>query len=243
MEKNNVIEIRNLTKKFGNLIAVDNISMDIIGGKITGILGGNGAGKTTTITMMLGLLLPTTGSIKVLSKDVVNNRYSILHRINFSSPYVDLPKKLTVLQNLKVYSMLYGVNNSSLRIQNLARDLNFQKLLKKKTGDISSGQITRILLAKSLLNEPEILFLDEPTASLDPDMGDKVRGYLQKYQKETKSTILLTSHNMDEVKRLCDEVLMMKNGKIVDQGSPNQVISRHGKNNLEEVFLKIARED
>ena len=243
MEKNNVIEIRNLTKKFGNLIAVDNISMDIIGGKITGILGGNGAGKTTTITMMLGLLLPTNGSIKVFSKNVANDRYSILHRINFSSPYVDLPKKLTVFQNLKVYSMLYGVNDSFLRIENLAKDLNFQKLLNKKTGDLSSGQRTRILLAKSLLNEPEILFLDEPTASLDPDMGDRIRGYLQKYQKETKSTILLTSHNMDEVKRLCDEVLMMKNGKIVDEGSPNQLISRHGRNNLEEVFLKIVRED
>lgn len=193
--------------------------------------------------MLLGLLIPTKGSVNILSIDILKHRYKILNKINFSSPYVDLPKKLTVRQNLYIYGMLYGVKNINKKIKNIAKELDFEKLLENKTGELSSGQKTRVSLGKAVINDPEILFLDEPTASLDPDTADRVRTFFEKFVKSHKTTIILASHNMEEVKRLCNTVMMMKNGKITDQGTPNQLINKYGKKNLEEVFLKIARQE
>jgi ABC-2 type transport system ATP-binding protein len=236
------LEIKNLTKKFKNFLAVDNINFTLPKNKTVGLLGPNGCGKTTSIGMMLGLIKPTTGSILIDNKDInKGNKEKVLNSMNFASPYIELPKKLTVKQNLDVYGRLYGITNLEERTIEICEDLNLIDFLNKKTGELSSGQKNRVSLAKSLINKPKLLFLDEPTASLDPDIGDFVRGYIEKYKKKNELTILLASHNMKEVERLCDNVLMMKNGKIVDEGTCNELIKKHGRDNLEDTFLKIAR--
>tara|TARA_B100001123_G_C15054447_1_gene924955 strand:- start:235 stop:957 length:723 start_codon:yes stop_codon:yes gene_type:complete len=238
------IEIKNLNKKFENFFAVKNISFKIDKGSIVGLLGPNGCGKTTTIGMMLGLIKPTSGTVVINNHDVENEneRTKILEKVNFISPYVELPKKLTVEENLKVYGKLYGVQNLNDKIFNLMKDLNLLDFKKKKTGELSSGQKNRVSLAKALINEPEILLLDEPTASLDPDVGDLIRTYIENFASKKGSTILLASHNMNEVERLCSEVMMMKNGKIIDKGTCKSLIDKHGRANLEETFLKLVRE-
>jgi ABC-2 type transport system ATP-binding protein len=236
-----VILVENLVKRYGATVAVDGIGFAVERGVTAALLGGNGAGKTTTLSILLGLLLPTSGTVYVFGEDVLRHRYRVLPRINFSSPYVDLPHRLTVRQNLSIYARLYGLQRRAECIERLARDLQIETLLDRPSGKLSSGQKTRVALAKALLNEPELLLLDEPTASLDPDTGDWVRGYLEAYRDRTGATILLASHNMGEVERLCSQVLMMKEGKIVDRGSPDELIDRYGRTNLEEVFLQIAR--
>ena len=236
------IQIKNLSKKFNQVYAVNNINFSISTNKTVGLLGPNGCGKTTSIGMMLGLIKPTSGDIIIQNKNINTfERNELLSIMNFASPYVELPKKLSVKQNLEIYGRLYGVKNLSLRVNELAEDLNLKDFLNKKTGELSSGQKNRVSLAKSLINKPEILLLDEPTASLDPDIGDYVRSYVQSYKSKNKVTILLASHNMAEVERLCDSVIMMKKGKIIDQGTSKEIISRHGRANLEETFLKIVR--
>ena len=238
------IEIKNLSKKFNEVYAVKNINFTIDVNKTIGLLGPNGCGKTTSIGMMLGLIKPTTGDIIIQNKNINTfERNKLLSIMNFASPYVELPKKLSVKQNLQIYGRLYGVNDLSLRIDELAEDLNLKDFINKKTGELSSGQKNRVSLAKSLINKPEILLLDEPTASLDPDIGDYVRSYVQTYKSKNKVTILLASHNMAEVERLCDSVIMMKKGKIIDQGTSKEIINRHGRANLEETFLKIVRRE
>jgi len=236
-----VIEVTGLTKRFEETLAVDHIDFAIGRGVTAALLGGNGAGKTTTISMLLGLLLPSEGSVRVLGADMQRDRYRVLPRMNFSSPYVELPHRLTVRENLRVYGALYGVRGVRGRIAALARDLQLTEFLDRKTGNLSAGQKTRVALAKALINEPELLLLDEPTVSLDPDTGDWVRGYLETYRARTGCTILLASHNMGEVERLCSEVFMMRKGRIVDRGSPEALIDRYGRDTLEEVFLDIAR--
>ena len=236
------LKVKNISKKFNSLIAVNNISFEIEKNKVMGLLGPNGCGKTTTIGMMLGLITPTSGQIFI--NGIVldpKNRIELLSFMNFASPYIELPKKLTVKQNLEVYARLYGVKEIKQRTSEMIEDLNLQKFLNKKTGELSSGQKNRVALAKSLINKPKLLFLDEPTASLDPDIGDFVREYIEKYKKENELTILLASHNMKEVERLCDEIIMMKHGQIVDRGTCDQLIKKHGRENLEDTFLKIAR--
>ena len=236
------IEAINLEKKFGNKHAVNNISFVIPESETIGLLGPNGCGKTTTIGMMLGLIKPSSGIIKIDNQDINKvERVKILEKVNFASPYIELPKKLTVRQNLEVFGKLYGVENLEKKIIEIAQDLDLRKFLDKKTGELSSGQKNRVSLAKSLLNKPRLLLLDEPTASLDPDIGDFVRSYIDVYKKKNKVTILLASHNMSEVERLCSDILMLKEGKIVDKGSSKSLIKKHGRNNLEETFLKIAR--
>ncbi len=236
------IQIKNLTKNYNNTKAVNNISFDMEKNKTIGLLGPNGCGKTTSIGMLLGLIKPTSGEIIIDNENLENlKRNDILARINFASPYIELPKKLTVRQNLEVYGRLYGVKNLKKRVDEISEDLNIKNFYDRKTGELSSGQKNRVSLAKSLINKPEILFLDEPTASLDPDIGDFVRTYIQKYKDENQVTILLASHNMVEVERLCDSIIMMKNGRIIDRGTCDQIIKRHGRNNLEETFLKLAR--
>jgi ABC-2 type transport system ATP-binding protein len=237
-----VIHVENLVKRYpGGAVAVNGIGFSVPTGVTAALLGGNGAGKTTTLAILLGLLLPTSGTVRVFGEDVLHHRHRVLPRINFSSPYVDLPQRLTVRQNLSVYARLYRLKRRDERIETLARDLQITEFLDRPAGRLSSGQKTRVALAKSLLNEPELLLLDEPTASLDPDTGDWVRSYLEAYQARTGATILLASHNMGEVERLCSEVMMMKAGQIVDRGSPDELIDRYGRANLEEVFLHIAR--
>ena len=238
------IEIKNLNKRYNNILAVKDINFKINKGSIVGLLGPNGCGKTTTIGMMLGLIKPTSGTVFIngLNIENENNRTKILEKVNFISPYVELPKKLTVEENLKVYGKLYGVNNLQDKISDLMKQLNLFELKKRKTGELSSGQKNRVSLAKALINEPEILFLDEPTASLDPDVGDYIRTYLENFASKKDTTILLASHNMNEVERLCNEVMMMKNGKIIDKGTCSSLINKHGRKNLEETFLKIVRE-
>ena len=238
------IEIKNLSKQYNNILAVKNISFKINKGSIVGLLGPNGCGKTTTIGMMLGLIKPTSGTVFINGQNIENenNRTKILEKVNFISPYVELPKKLTVEENLKVYGKLYGVNNLQDKISDLMKQLNLFEFKKKKTGELSSGQKNRVSLAKALINEPEILFLDEPTASLDPDVGDYIRTYIESFASKKNTTILLASHNMSEVERLCNEVMMMKNGKIIDKGTCSSLINKHGRKNLEETFLKIVRE-
>jgi ABC-2 type transport system ATP-binding protein len=236
-----VIFVENLVKRYGATLAVDGISFAVERGVTTALLGGNGAGKTTTLSILLGLLLPTSGSVRIFNEDVLHHRYRVLPRMNFSSPYVDLPHRLTVRQNLVIYARLYGLPQRDERIAALAQDLQIEALLERPAGKLSSGQKTRVALAKALLNEPELLLLDEPTVSLDPDTGDWVRGYLEDYRARTGATIMLASHNMAEVERLCSEVLMMRTGRIVDRGSPEALIERYGRTNLEEVFLHIAR--
>jgi len=237
-----VILVENLVKRYGATVAVNGIDIAVMPGVTAALLGGNGAGKTTTLSILLGLLLPTSGTVRVFGEDVLRHRYRVLPRMNFSSPYVDLPHRLTVRQNLNIYARLYGVRGRSERIERLAADLQIGSLLDRPSGKLSSGQKTRVAIAKALLNEPELLLLDEPTASLDPDTGDWVRAYLEDYRDRTGATILLASHNMAEVERLCSEVMMMKEGRIVDRGSPEALIARYGRANLEEVFLHIARE-
>ena len=236
------LEVKNLIKNFGSTVAVSNISFSIERNSTLGLLGPNGCGKTTSIGMMLGLITPTSGKIFV---DNIyfnsKNRIKFLSLMNFASPYIELPKKLTVKQNLEVYARLYGVKYINQRIEEMVSDLNLQKFLNKKTGELSSGQKNRVSLAKSLINKPKILFLDEPTASLDPDIGDFVREYIERYKKNNELTILLASHNMKEVERLCNKVIMMKQGKIVDSGTCGELIKKHGRENLEDTFLKIAR--
>ena len=236
------LEIKNLVKKFESVTAVNNISFTLKKNSTLGLLGPNGCGKTTSIGMMLGLITPTSGKIYI--NDIVlepKNRIELLTMINFASPYIELPKKLTVKQNLEVYARLYGVKKIYERLSELVEDLNLQKFLNKKTGELSSGQKNRVSLAKSLINKPKLLFLDEPTASLDPDVGDFVREYIESYKKNNELTILLASHNMKEVERLCDKVVMMKQGEIVDSGTCGELIKKHGRTNLEDTFLKIAR--
>ena len=236
------IEIRKLTKTYNNYKAVNNISFEIEKNKTVGLLGPNGCGKTTTIGMMLGLVSPSAGEILIENKEIKYfKRDEILKRFNFASPYVELPKKLTVKQNLEIYGRLYGIKNLKERINDISRDLDIKSFFERKTGELSSGQKNRVSLAKSLINKPEILLLDEPTASLDPDIGDFIRSYIQEYKLKNKVTILLASHNMSEVERLCDSVIMMRKGKIIDKGTCKQLIDNHGRNNLEETFLKLAR--
>ena len=239
MQKSIIVE--NLSKNYFNKEAVKEISFTIKENEILGLLGPNGCGKTTTIAMMLGLLAPTKGKVIIHGQDIEKNRISLLHKMNFISPYIELPKKLTVKENLIVYGKLYGVKLISERIKYLSEKLRLNEFINTKTGELSSGQKNRVSLAKALINEPSVLFLDEPTASLDPETGDFVRSFIEKISKEKNMSILLASHNMDEVKRLCKNVLMMNNGVIIDQGTPDNLIKKHGKRNLEEVFLKLNR--
>ena len=237
----NLVEVKNLKKNYGSKEAVKNISFTIKKDEILGLLGPNGSGKTTTIGMLLGLLKPTDGQILIEGKKIEENRIEILKKINFISPYIELPKKLTVKQNLIVYGKLYNVLNIKNRIDYLVEKLRLSDLLNRVTGELSSGQKNRVSLAKALINNPTILLLDEPTASLDPETGDFVRTFLENYKKEKKISILLASHNMDEVKRLCGSILMMKDGTIVDSGKPDDLIKKYGRKNLEEVFLELVR--
>ncbi|MBC7135146.1 MAG: ABC transporter ATP-binding protein [Oceanibaculum nanhaiense] len=240
-----VLEVQSLRKEYRSrertVTAVDGIDFAIAAGKTVALLGGNGAGKTTTLSMLLGLLIPTSGSIRILGEDMVRHRYRVLPRMNFSSPYVELPHRLTVAQNLGIYARLYGVRDRKMRIAEIAADMDIEALLDRPAGKLSAGQKTRVALAKALLNRPDVLLLDEPTASLDPDTADWVRQYLRRYQQDSGATILLASHNMQEVERLCDDVLMMRAGRIVDRGAPAELTARYGRHNLEEVFLDIAR--
>ena len=238
------IQIKNLSKQYNNISAVKNINFNISKGSIVGLLGPNGCGKTTTIGMMLGLIKPSSGSVFINDQNIENenNRTKILEKVNFISPYVELPKKLTIEENLKVYGKMYGVNNLKERIADLMEQLNLLEFKKRKTGELSSGQKNRVSLAKALINDPEILLLDEPTASLDPDVGDYIRTYIENFASKKGTTILLASHNMNEVERLCSEVMMMKKGKIIDKGTCSSLINKHGRKNLEETFLKIVRE-
>lgn len=236
-----IIDVKGLTKRFGDFTAVDHIDFQIKKSETIALLGGNGAGKTTTLSMLLGLLIPSGGEIRIFGQDMQKNRFPALARMSFSSPYVELPHRLTVFENLSLYGKLYSLTNIKQRIEELAAELNLTDFLKRQTGKLSSGQKTRVTIAKALLNKPELLLLDEPTASLDPDTGDWVRSYLEKYRAESGCTILLASHNMAEVERLCQSVFMMKSGKIVDQGTPKDLVARYGRQNLEQVFLDIAR--
>jgi len=236
------LKVENLVKKFNSINAVNDISFEIKKNSTLGLLGPNGCGKTTSIGMMLGLITPTSGKIYI--DDIClepKNRIKLLSLMNFASPYIELPKKLTVKQNLEVYARLYGVVEINKRVEEMVVDLNLKNFLNKKTGELSSGQKNRVSLAKSLINKPKLLFLDEPTASLDPDVGDFVREYLEKYKKNNDLTILLASHNMKEVERLCNKVVMMKKGEVVDSGTCDELIKKHGRQNLEDTFLKIAR--
>ena len=238
---NTLVSVNNLSKNFSNFEAVKEISFSINESEILGLLGPNGCGKTTTIGMMLGLLKPTSGEVIINGLNVEKNRINLLKKMNFISPYIELPKKLTVKENLMVYGKLYSVNNINNRIDYLTETLRLSEFINKKTGELSSGQKNRVSLAKAVVNDPDILLLDEPTASLDPETGDFVRTFIEKISSEKKMSILLASHNMDEVKRLCKSILMMKDGKIIDRGTPSEIINKHGKKNLEEVFLKLNR--
>ena len=235
------IAVDRLVKVYKDVTAIDAISFSLAAGSCTALLGGNGAGKTTTIASIMGLVEPTSGDVSVLGAAMPSQRHRVLHRMNFESPYVDIPMRLTVRQNLNVFGMLYGVADVSGRIMKLAEELDLTDLLERPTGKLSSGQKTRVSLAKSLINSPEVLLLDEPTASLDPDTADWIRGWLERYREARGATVLLASHNMGEVERLCDRVIMMKQGKIVDDDTPDRLIARYGRSTLEEVFLDIAR--
>jgi len=235
------IQVEGLTKRYGDVLAVDHVGFSLAPGCTLGLLGGNGAGKTTTIAMLLGLLIPTAGTICILGHDMARDRFAALARMNFSSPYIALPSRLSVAENLRVYGHLYGVRGLEARIRELAAQLDLTSLLNRPSGNLSAGQKTRVALAKSLINRPDILLLDEPTASLDPDTADMVRSWLERYREESGCTILLASHNMAEVERLCGHVLMLKQGRIVDGGSPPALLDRYGRNDLEQVFLDIAR--
>ena len=238
---NTLVSVNNLSKNFSSFEAVKEISFSINESEILGLLGPNGCGKTTTIGMMLGLLKPTSGEVIVNGLNVEKNRINLLKKMNFISPYIELPKKLTVKENLMVYGKLYSVHDINNRIDYLTETLRLGEFINKKTGELSSGQKNIVSLAKAVVNDPDILLLDEPTASLDPETGDFVRTFIEKISSEKKMSILLASHNMDEVKRLCKSILMMKDGKIIDRGTPSEIINKHGKKNLEEVFLKLNR--
>jgi ABC-2 type transport system ATP-binding protein len=238
----NVIQVDNLSKQYGDVRAVDDISFAAPAGATVGLLGGNGAGKTTTIAMLLGLLIPTSGRITVLGHDMAKDRFAALARMNFSSPYVALPSRLTVRENMRMYGHLYNVPKLDQRIAVLARELDLGAILDRPAGQLSAGQKTRVALAKALINRPDVLLLDEPTASLDPDTGDLVRTWLEQYRTESGCTILLASHNMAEVERLCSHVVMLKRGQVVDRGSPDELLTRYGRHDLEAVFLDIARD-
>jgi len=236
------IQIKNLTKNYNKYLAVNKINFNIEENTTLGLLGPNGCGKTTTIGMILGLVTPTSGEIMFQNENISKlSRDKILDKFNFASPYVELPKKLTVKQNLEIYGRLYGIKDLKSRIDEISNDLDIKNFFNRKTGELSSGQKNRVSLAKSLINKPQVLLLDEPTASLDPDIGDFIRSYIQDYKSKNKITILLASHNMNEVERLCDSVVMMKKGKIIDNGTCDSLIKKHGRNNLEETFLKLAR--
>ena len=237
----NPLEVINLSKSYNTKEAVKNISFRINRNEIIGILGPNGCGKTTTIGMILGLLKPSQGKVLINGIEIENNRVDLLNKLNFISPYIELPKKLTVRQNLEVYGRLYDIKNLKGKIDYLCEKLRLNELINKITGELSSGQKNRVSLAKSIINDPTVLLLDEPTASLDPETGDFVRNFLEEYQKENQTSILLASHNMIEVERLCSSVLMMNNGSIIDKGSPEELIEKHGRKNMEEVFLKLTR--
>ena len=238
---NNSIKVINLKKSYGTKEAVKNINFEIQENQIIGLLGPNGSGKTTTIGMILGLLKPSSGEVLINGLKLEENQIEILHKINFISPYIELPKKLTVKQNLIVYGKLYSVKKINDKIDYLVNKLRLENLLNRVTGELSSGQKNRISLAKAIINDPSVLLLDEPTASLDPETGDFVRTFLENYKKEKKVSILLASHNMDEVTRLCSSIMMMKDGLIVDKGRPEDLAKKHGRKNLEEVFLKLVR--
>ena len=238
-----VLSVRHVYKNFGPIKAVSDISFSVEKSKTIGLLGSNGAGKTTTIMMLMGILKVTSGEIKILEQDVYKHRNKIAKEINFASPFVELPHRLTVLQNLNVFGHLYGVKSLADKIYKISSDLDILDLLKRRVGKLSAGQRTRVSLAKSLINDPKILFLDEPTASLDPDNADWVRTYLEKYQKRTGATFILASHNMPEVERLCHNVVMMGRGKVIDSGTPKDLIARYKSKDLEEVFLQLARND
>ena len=235
------IIVRGLSKRYRKVDALRDVSFDVRTGTTTALLGGNGAGKTTTLSMLLGVLLPDAGTVEVLGCDMLRDRYRALPRMNFTSPYVDLPKRLTVRENLRVFADLYGVRAPGRRIDALSAELDLGSVLRRPYGDLSAGQRTRVSLAKALLNVPDVLLLDEPTASLDPDIGDRVRSYLEHYQRESGCTMLLASHNMGEVERMCSDVIMLRAGSVVDQGPPAALIERYGRETMEEVFLDIAR--
>lgn len=237
-----VIVVDDLVKRFGQVTAVGGISFAVAAGSTTALLGGNGAGKTTTLAILLGLLVPTSGRVVVLGHDMIRDRYPALAAMNFSSPYVDLPRRLTAYENLRVYGRLYGVADVRRRIAALAEELDLGAFLHRPVGTLSAGQRTRVTLAKALLNQPQLLLLDEPTASLDPDSADWVRAYLKRYREESGAAILLASHNMTEVERLCDFALIMRTGRIVDRGSPAELMRRYGRQTLEEVFLDVSRD-
>ncbi len=236
------LEVINLSKIYNNKEAVKDISFKVNKNEIIGILGPNGCGKTTTIGMILGLLKPSNGKVLINGFEIENKRVDLLNDLNFISPYIELPKKLTVRQNLEVYGRLYDINDIKKKIEYLSEKLRLNEILNKITGELSSGQKNRVSLAKSIINDPNVLLLDEPTASLDPETGDFVRDFLEKYQKENGTSILLASHNMAEVERLCSSVLMMNKGSIIDRGNPRELIRKHGRKNMEEVFLKLAKE-
>jgi ABC-2 type transport system ATP-binding protein len=240
-QNTSAIAVDRLVKRYKGVAAVDGISFRLAPGTITGLLGGNGAGKTTTIAMIMGLVTPTSGTVNVLGVEMPKERYRVLHRMNFESPYVDMPMRLTVRQNLSVFAQLYAVADIDGRIASLAADLDLAEFLDRPTGKLSAGQKTRVSLAKALINAPEVLLLDEPTASLDPDTADWVRTHLEHYTAERHATMLLASHNMNEVERLCDRVIMLKRGVIVDDDTPARLLARYGRSNLEEVFLDVAR--
>lgn len=237
-----VVQAEQLTKRYGDLLAVDAVSFSVERGATCALLGGNGAGKTTTLAMLLGLLLPTAGRVTMLGADMRHHRYQVLPRMNFSSPYLDLPQRLTVAQNLSVYARLYGVHRVQERLRHLGEELDITAFMQRRYSTLSAGQKTRVVLAKALLNEPELLLLDEPTASLDPDTADRMRQYLTAYQRRTGATVLLASHNMLEVERICTDVIMLRSGRIVDRGPPAALIARYGRDSMEEVFLAIARQ-
>ena len=236
------LQILDLGKNYNNKIAVNKISFKVNKNEVIGILGPNGCGKTTTIGMILGLLKPSYGKVLINGNEIEKNRVNLLNRLNFISPYIELPKKLTVKQNLEVYARLYNVKNLNEKIDYLSEKLKLKNMLNKITGELSSGQKNRVSLAKSIINDPSVLLLDEPTASLDPETGDYIRGFLEEYQNEKKASIVIASHNMLEVERLCSSVLMMNNGVIIDSGKPKDLIKKHGRKNMEEVFLKLNRE-
>lgn len=238
-----VITVEGLTKRYGDVVAVDAIDFEVKKGATAALLGANGAGKTTTLAMILGLLLPTAGRLFVLGQDMVRHRYRVLARMNFSSPYVDLPRRLTVAETLTVYARLYGIGATRARVRRVCEELAIAEFMDRALGTLSAGQRSRVALAKALLNEPEILLLDEPTASLDPDVADWVRQYLLGYQARTGATVLLASHNMAEVERICTDVMIMRQGKIEDRGTPAELVQRHGRETLEQVFLDIVRHD
>ena len=236
-----VVRADRLKKVYKTSMAVDGVSFSLPRGSITGLLGGNGAGKTTTIAMLMGLVTPTSGTVRVLGSNMPRERYKVLHRMNFESPYVEMPMRLTIRQNLKVFGMLYGVADLSERIAEIAADLELADLLDRPTGKLSAGQKTRVSLAKALINKPDLLLLDEPTASLDPDTADWIRSHLERYRDRHGATMLIASHNMAEVERLCERVIFMKQGRIEDDDTPEGLLQRYGRDTLEEVFLDVAR--